>query len=71
MPLQTVLVTPAQQRINRAAGADGSGAQQLATYFVGQVVGSLDRIRPVRQVMREMVAEYAETVGQLIDQIDG
>ena len=71
MPLQTVLVTPAQQRINRAAGAAGSGAQQLATYFVGQVVGSLDRVRPVRQVMRDMVTEYAETVGHLIEQIDG
>jgi NAD(P)H-dependent flavin oxidoreductase YrpB (nitropropane dioxygenase family) len=70
LPLQTVLVTPAQQRINRAAGAAGSGAQQLATYFVGQVVGSLDRVRPVRQVMREMVTEYAETVAHLIDEGD-
>lgn len=70
MPLQTVLVTPAQQRINRAAGSAGSGAQQLATYFVGQVVGSLDRVRPVRQVMREMVTEYAEAVAHLIDQAD-
>jgi NAD(P)H-dependent flavin oxidoreductase YrpB (nitropropane dioxygenase family) len=71
MPLQTVLVTPAQQRINRAAGAAGSGAQQLATYFVGQVVGSLDRVRPVRQVMRDMVTEYAETIGHLIEQLTG
>jgi NAD(P)H-dependent flavin oxidoreductase YrpB (nitropropane dioxygenase family) len=70
MPLQTVLVTPAQQRINRAAGTADSGAQQLATYFVGQVVGSLDRVRPVRQVMREMVTEYAEAVAGLIEQMD-
>jgi NAD(P)H-dependent flavin oxidoreductase YrpB (nitropropane dioxygenase family) len=70
MPLQTALVTPAQQRIARAAGASGSGAEQLATYFVGQVVGSLDRVRPVRQVMRELVTEYAETVGQVVAQTD-
>jgi NAD(P)H-dependent flavin oxidoreductase YrpB (nitropropane dioxygenase family) len=68
LPLQTTLVTPAQQRIARAAGTAGSGAEQLATYFVGQVVGSLDRVRPVRQVMRELVAEYAESVGHLVEQ---
>ena len=38
--------TPAQQRINRVAGREGTGASKLANYFVGQVVGSLDRVRP-------------------------
>lgn len=58
MPLQTMLTASAQQRIRRSSGKDGSGAQQLATYFVGQGVGLLDRVRPAREVVANMVAEY-------------
>src|SRR5207244_9003867 len=60
MPLQSALVAEAQLRINRAATQEGSGAHQLANYFVGQVVGELDRVRPARQVVLDMVTEYAE-----------
>lgn len=69
MPLQTFLAAPAQQRINRVAGQEGSGANRLATYFVGQIVGSLDRVRPARQVVLDMVDEYVDTVGRLGDQL--
>src|SRR5205814_2878633 len=41
MPLQTALVAEAQLRINKSATQEGSGAQQLANYFVGQVVGQM------------------------------
>ena len=58
MPLQTMLTASAQQRINRNAGAGGSGATELATYFVGQGVGLMDRIRPARQVVEQMVTDY-------------
>jgi NAD(P)H-dependent flavin oxidoreductase YrpB (nitropropane dioxygenase family) len=58
MPLQTMLTASAQQRINRNAGAGGAGGQELATYFVGQGVGLMDRIRPARQVVEQMVADY-------------
>jgi NAD(P)H-dependent flavin oxidoreductase YrpB (nitropropane dioxygenase family) len=58
MPLQTMLTASAQQRINRHAATEGSGAQQLATYFVGQGVGLLDRVRPARVVVEQMVADY-------------
>jgi NAD(P)H-dependent flavin oxidoreductase YrpB (nitropropane dioxygenase family) len=70
MPLQTMLVTAAQQRINRTAANEGSGGHQLATYFVGQVVGSLDRVRPARQVVLDMVDEYIEAAGRFAAQIE-
>ena len=35
---------------------------QLINYFVGQVVGSLNAVRPARQVLHEMVQEYVDTV---------
>ena len=65
MPLQTALVSEYQLRINRAAGQPDSRARELATYFVGQVVGSLDRVRPTRSVVLEMVEEFIDTIGRL------
>src|SRR6201992_1890688 len=65
MPLQTALVTEPQIRINQAATHPDAKARELATYFVGQVVGSLDRIRPARAVVLEMVEEFIDTIGQL------
>jgi NAD(P)H-dependent flavin oxidoreductase YrpB (nitropropane dioxygenase family) len=69
MPLQTILTAAAQQRVSRAAGREGSGAQQLATYFVGQGVGLLDRVRPAREVVADMVAEYLEVAGRFAAQL--
>ncbi|MGD1284055.1 NAD(P)H-dependent flavin oxidoreductase [Mycobacterium seoulense] len=65
MPLQTALVTEPQVRINQAAAHPGAKARELATYFVGQVVGSLDRVRPARAVVLDMVEEFIDTIGRL------
>ncbi|OBF79728.1 monooxygenase [Mycobacterium sp. 852002-51163_SCH5372311] len=70
MPLQTALVGEPQLRINQAAGHPGAKARELATYFVGQVVGSLDRVRPTRAVVLDMVEEFIDTVGRLEGLID-
>ncbi|OBI38274.1 NAD(P)H-dependent flavin oxidoreductase [Mycobacterium colombiense] len=65
MPLQTALITEPQVRINQAAAHQGAKARELATYFVGQVVGSLDRVRPTRSVVLDMVEEFIDTIGRL------
>ncbi|OBB97227.1 nitronate monooxygenase family protein [Mycobacterium sp. 852002-30065_SCH5024008] len=65
MPLQTALVTEPQMRINSAAAHSGAKARELATYFVGQVVGALDRVRPTRTVVLDMVEEFIDTIGRL------
>jgi len=64
MPLQSALVADAQLRIHRSAH-QGGGAQELDTYFVGQVVGAMDRVKPARQVLLEMVDEYIESYERL------
>jgi NAD(P)H-dependent flavin oxidoreductase YrpB (nitropropane dioxygenase family) len=69
MPLQTALVAEAQLRINKSATKEGSGAQQLANYFVGQVVGQMNRVRPARQVVLDMATEYAEVAQEFADQV--
>jgi NAD(P)H-dependent flavin oxidoreductase YrpB (nitropropane dioxygenase family) len=70
MPLQTMLVAAAQQRISRGAATDGSGAQDLATYFVGQGVGLMDKVRPAGQVVAEMVADYLTVAEHFARQVE-
>jgi NAD(P)H-dependent flavin oxidoreductase YrpB (nitropropane dioxygenase family) len=70
MPLQTALVAESQVRINQAAGQPASQARELATYFVGQVVGSLNKVRPARSVVLDMVSEFIDAVGRLDELVD-
>jgi NAD(P)H-dependent flavin oxidoreductase YrpB (nitropropane dioxygenase family) len=65
MPLQSALVAEAQARIHRSAHRPGSGAEQLDTYFVGQVVGTMNRVKPARQVVLDMVEEYIDSYERL------
>jgi hypothetical protein len=58
MPLQPALVGDALRRISRASMTPGSGAEELVTYFVGQVVGSLTTVRPADRVLLDMVEEW-------------
>jgi NAD(P)H-dependent flavin oxidoreductase YrpB (nitropropane dioxygenase family) len=65
LPLQSVLVAEARGRIARASHEKGSGAEQLDNYFVGQVVGQLDRVKSVRQVVQDMIGEYVDATERL------
>ena len=71
MPLQSLLVATAQQRIHRDARTAGSGAESLATYFVGQGVGLMDHVKPARQVVEEMVSGYLEVAERFASQLEG
>jgi NAD(P)H-dependent flavin oxidoreductase YrpB (nitropropane dioxygenase family) len=64
MPLHGDLIGEAKVRIDRAAHQKGSGAEKLVNYFVGQVVGRMNAVKPARQVFGEMVEEYAEVVAR-------
>ena len=65
MPLQPILTAEAQRRIARAAHAKGSGAEKLANYFVGQIVGTMNQRKSATQVVFEMVEEFIEAVESL------
>lgn len=64
MPLHGALISEAKARINHAAHQSGSGAEALANYFVGQVVGRLTSIRPAREVLLEMAEECADVLSR-------
>jgi NAD(P)H-dependent flavin oxidoreductase YrpB (nitropropane dioxygenase family) len=70
MPLQSALIGDPQLRINRAAGQPDSKARELATYFVGQVVGSLNKVQPAGSVVLDMVSEFIDAVGRLDELVD-
>jgi NAD(P)H-dependent flavin oxidoreductase YrpB (nitropropane dioxygenase family) len=59
MPMQFMLISDALKRINQ------SGAGELTTFPVGQIVGSMNQVKPVSRVMYEVVEEYIETMERL------
>lgn len=62
MPHQGILYAEPQVRIARGAAAGAGRSRELATYFVGQVVGRLSDVRPAAEVVAEIVAECAELI---------
>jgi NAD(P)H-dependent flavin oxidoreductase YrpB (nitropropane dioxygenase family) len=70
MPLQGTLTAVAQARIRRAAHHSGSGAEKLANYFVGQIVGSMNERKKASQVVYDMVEEFIDAVQSLSAQLD-
>ena len=65
MPLQSYLSEPALRRIDVLAEKGDPGAQALATYWVGQGVGLMTKVKPARQVVLEMAEDFIEAAGRL------
>jgi NAD(P)H-dependent flavin oxidoreductase YrpB (nitropropane dioxygenase family) len=59
MPLQNLLVANAHNRMN--SGDDPDTISMPA----GQIVGRTNEVRPVEDIMRDLIAEYDETVERL------
>jgi NAD(P)H-dependent flavin oxidoreductase YrpB (nitropropane dioxygenase family) len=59
MPLQYMLVSEAQRRISKYQN------KELTTMPVGQIVGRMNAVRPVRDVMFDLVEQYVEATGRL------
>jgi NAD(P)H-dependent flavin oxidoreductase YrpB (nitropropane dioxygenase family) len=59
MPMQFMLISDALRRINRA------GAGELTTFPVGQIVGTMNQVKTVSQVIYDLVEEYVEAMEHL------
>ena len=70
MPLQPILINEAIARIDRAAHREGSGAEKLANYFVGQIVGTMNKTKSTTQVVYEMVEEFIEATESVASQLE-
>jgi NAD(P)H-dependent flavin oxidoreductase YrpB (nitropropane dioxygenase family) len=70
MPLQFLATAEAEQRVRRAALAGSPSAQELTVTIVGQIVGSMNQLRPARQIFSDILDEYLETVDKMGQQIE-
>ena len=59
MPLQNLLVADAHNRIS------ASGDPDVISMPIGQIVGRMNDVKPVAEVMAGLVAEFEETVARL------
>jgi NAD(P)H-dependent flavin oxidoreductase YrpB (nitropropane dioxygenase family) len=67
MPLQSLLSEPVMRRIDTLADQGNPGAQQLATYWVGQGVGLMNKPSTVRDVIYEMAQDFAAAAEHLAE----
>jgi NAD(P)H-dependent flavin oxidoreductase YrpB (nitropropane dioxygenase family) len=65
IPLQFMLTADATTRIHKYAGQPGTRAHELLTSPVGQIVGRMNQVRPVRAVMDDLVAELRTTLERM------
>jgi NAD(P)H-dependent flavin oxidoreductase YrpB (nitropropane dioxygenase family) len=59
MPMQFMLISDALGRIAR------SGDGELITFPVGQIVGSMNHVRPASKVILDMIEEYIDAIERL------
>ncbi len=71
MPLQSVVSENVLRRLDVLAENGNTGAQELATYWVGQGVGLMDKVKPAREVVREMIEDYVDAAERLAGSLEG
>jgi len=65
LPLQYMLTAEAQHRLHRHAHVESSGAGELVGSPVGQIVGRMNAVRPVREVIHDLVSEFNRAVDRV------
>ena len=58
MPLQSMVSEPALSKVDKLSQQGHSGAQELATYWVGQGVGLMNESRSVRAVVQDFQEDF-------------
>jgi NAD(P)H-dependent flavin oxidoreductase YrpB (nitropropane dioxygenase family) len=70
LPLQSMVAEPALRRIDKLADSGHPGAQALSTYFVGQGVGLMNKIKPAREVVLEFIEDYVAAAERLAGSLE-
>ena len=70
LPLQAMIAEPALRRIDKLAEGGHPGAQALSTYWVGQGVGLMNKIKPAREVVLEFIEDYLSAAERLCRSIE-
>lgn len=70
MPLQSVVSENVLRRLDILAENGNRGAQELATYWVGQGVGLMNKVKPAREVVREMIEDYLDAAERITGSLE-
>ena len=65
MPLQPMVAEPALQKVNKLAAGGHEGAQDLATYWVGQGVGLMNQSISASDVVQEFKEDFVNAYERL------
>ena len=65
MPLQPMVAEPALQKVNKLAAGGHEGAQELATYWVGQGVGLMNQSISASDVVQEFKEDFVNAYERL------
>ena len=65
MPLQPMVAEPALQKVNKLAAGGHEGAQDLATYWVGQGVGLMNQSISASDVVQEFKEDFINAYERL------
>tara|TARA_B100001146_G_scaffold46896_1_gene40429 strand:+ start:687 stop:1826 length:1140 start_codon:yes stop_codon:yes gene_type:complete len=65
MPLQPMVAEPALQKVNKLAASGHAGAQDLATYWVGQGVGLMNQSISASDVVQDFKEDFIEAYERL------
>ena len=65
MPLQPMVAVPALQKVNKLAAGGHEGAQDLATYWVGQGVGLMNQSISASDVVQEFKEDFINAYERL------
>ena len=71
MPLQSLVTEPALHKIDKLSLGGHKGAQDLATYWVGQGVGLMNQETSVRNVMLDFQEDFLAAYERLDQAIGG
>tara|TARA_B100001057_G_scaffold371746_1_gene375861 strand:+ start:7831 stop:8970 length:1140 start_codon:yes stop_codon:yes gene_type:complete len=65
MPLQPMVAEPALQKVNKLAAGGHEGAQELATYWVGQGVGLMNQSISASDVVQDFKEDFVNAYERL------
>lgn len=70
MPLQSMISEQTLRAVDRLAEKGDPGAQQLATYWVGQGVGLMNKVKPSRDVVFDFAEDFIAAFDRLSASLD-
>ena len=70
MPLQSLVTEPALNRVDKLSQSGHQGAKELATYWVGQGVGLMNRQMSAAAVVQEFKEDFFNAYLRLSDALD-